>query len=565
MFKKLVSAFCFLFFSFLYAEDWYICLSSFRDEKSAMKKMQFFEEHDCPTFAGKIETESGTLIRIFYEQKFESQNEAIKFKNQMESAGAFDFLDDDDLWCVQYSDKMYKPNPKYANKKTNKPENISEEEYPPAKKEEPAKNDSPAKVIVEEIPVDKNVEVAKEIPYETPVTVIENKEVIKEVPVEVIKEVPVTKEVLVEVPVTVIEEREVVKEVVREVPTIVIEEVEKPVIKEVVKEVVKEIVKEVPVVKEVVREVVKEVPVEKLVEVVKEVPVEKEVIREVIKEVPVEKIVEVIKEVPVEKETKAEPKNSDEKEDPKADAEKNKKDREKKLKSKKRTLVIRDSDTGEPVEGANINIDEMYDVETGEAGKARIPDEIGDGEHKIVITKEKYVQTEQNVSVSNDNITSINQISIPKAVDYERIKIAVEWTRGITDLDARIVVEGNQIYYKNRKYENVHLDKDSRTAPGVETISIDRVDSEKVYSVYVTDFDNYKSNTSKKLSNSDAKVTIWMNNDYYTTVKPPKNIVGYKWHVFDVIDSEVVLVNTIVAETMKASITKPVEKTKDAK
>ncbi len=514
--KKVVS---FLLFSSLtfssFAEDsgdWYVCLASFKDEKSAMNRMNLLKAHDCPSFAGKIETETGNLIRIFYSKRFKNQASAIKFKNKIENSAELDFLEQKDFWCVQYSGEMFQPNPDYGsvqNPAEKLPvEKVVEVEKPGAVVEVPY--EVPVTVI-EEVPfekiveVEKKVEVVKEIPYEVPVPVIEQ----------------VVKEIVREVPVTVIEQREVVKEVVREVPTIVIEEVEKP----------------VEVVKEVVKEVIKEVPVEKIVEV--------------IKEVPVEKIVEVEKQ-PEEKQSGQ--KNDEGAVPPEEKAAAEKAAREKALKSKKRDVVVRDSDTGEPVEGATFLIDEEFEVQSDAEGAARIPDEITDGEHSVSISKDGYVRVEQTFTVKKENIASINQFSIPKAVDYERIKISVEWSQGVGDLDARIVVEGTQVYYKNRKFENVRLDRDSRASPGVETISIEKVDSGKIYSFFVTDFDNYNSNSAKNISSSDAKVTVWLNNEYYTTIKPPKNMVGFKWHVFDVVDSEIVLVNTIAAESMKVSV-----------
>ena len=161
----------FLVFSFclvaLAAEDWYVCLASYRDEKSAMKQLNSLESHGCPAFAGKVQTESGELIRVFYSRKFKSQSSAIQFKNKLESSPQLDFLPQKNFWCVPYAGEMFRANPDYEK-------SLGERE---SAAEVPFTRRTP------EIPVEKVVEIERKT------------EVVNEIPVVVIEEVPVEKNV----------------------------------------------------------------------------------------------------------------------------------------------------------------------------------------------------------------------------------------------------------------------------------------------------------------------------------------------------------------------------------
>ena len=103
----------------------------------------------------------------------------------------------------------------------------------------------------------------------------------------------------------------------------------------------------------------------------------------------------------------------------------------------KRYLLVKDSDTGSPIVKADVDIDKRWKTVTNDEGKATLPDEVDDGNHKVTIKKPgDYVPTEINVRIEDGEIASSPQVSMPPVVDYERIKVVLDWGESPSDLDA---------------------------------------------------------------------------------------------------------------------------------
>ena len=202
----------------------------------------------------------------------------------------------------------------------------------------------------------------------------------------------------------------------------------------------------------------------------------------------------------------------------------------------KRSIVIRDSDTGIPIANADVDIDNTWQMKSDVEGKVNLPDEIQEGEFTISVKKgNEYVQTVENFTVIKGEITTAPQISIPKAVDFERIKIVLDWGEFPWDLDAHVVDGTNHVYFSVKKQGNLELDRDDVNSYGPETITILDPSKDKVYSYYVFDCSNSDNPESSRLSNSKAQVKIYFGNEFVDSFKITPNKKGLTWHVFDVV------------------------------
>lgn len=220
----------------------------------------------------------------------------------------------------------------------------------------------------------------------------------------------------------------------------------------------------------------------------------------------------------------------------------------------KRSIVIRDSDTGVPIANADVDIDNTWQMKSDTEGKVNLPDEIQEGEFTISVKKgEEYVQTVENFTVAKGEITTAPQISIPKAVDFERIKIVLDWGEFPWDLDAHVVDGTNHVYFSVKQQGNLELDRDDVNSYGPETITILEPSKSKVYSYYVFDCSNADNPDSTRLSNSQAQVKIYFGNEFVESFKITPNKRGITWHVFDVVKG-----NKIVKKN-KISTIKPTE------
>ena len=217
-----------------------------------------------------------------------------------------------------------------------------------------------------------------------------------------------------------------------------------------------------------------------------------------------------------------------------------------------RKLTIKDSDSGNPVPDANVNIDEKWDVSTDEAGKASVPNEVPDGEHSIVVTKgNTYVPTSGHFTLQNDDIISTPQISVPKAVDYSRIKIVLDWGEWPYDLDSHILSSSAHVFFVNMSQENLNLDRDDTSSYGPETVTIREPKASETYRYYVFNYSDEGRTDSSRLSNSGARVKVFLDNDFVKEFNVPQDKEGLLWHVFDIKNgNEIVVCDEITTDAL---------------
>ena len=412
-------------------------------------------------------------------------------------------------------------------------------EEPPV--EEPVEEPAPE---VEETPVEESVEEpapeVEEIPVEEP----------DEEPAPVVEEIPVEESV--EEPTTVVEETPV-EEAVEEPFEEPAPEVEETPVEEPVEEPAPEVEKtpvEEPVEEPApeVEETPVEEPVEEPAPVVEETPVEEpapfeddsvtdepEVVEEVQEEEPQQETLIVLDESYTPPEVQEEVNEelhtlTMEDMDPEL---------------KIQYFYIHDSDTAEEIEGANIEIDGIYNSLTDSEGKALLPQDLANGNHTVMVTKEGYVPSRSIFVIKKGELKSGKYFSIPKRVDYNRIKIILDWKERPADLDAHMMNSKSHVYFDVKQMGGMVLDKDDISQFGPETITILELDPEDTYHYFVFDYSDKNYDNSDLLSKSYATVTVYVNNDYYKTYHIKPDCVGMYWHVFDIVNGKIVDVEKV--------------------
>ena len=221
------------------------------------------------------------------------------------------------------------------------------------------------------------------------------------------------------------------------------------------------------------------------------------------------------------------------------------------IQPEKRTIMIVDCDSGNPIFEANVNIDNAWNIKSDKDGKILLPKEIQDGEHKLIVKKDNdYIQTEQNFTITKGEINSIYQISIPKKVNFDRIKIVLDWGEYPYDLDSHVLDENHHVYYSNMTQGNLELDRDDTSSYGPETITIKNPDPNSVYKYFVHDYSNGDHTSSDELSYSEAQVKVYFDNEFKTSFKITQNQEGITWYVFDIKNG-----NEIIKKDIISSIT----------
>lgn len=176
-----------------------------------------------------------------------------------------------------------------------------------------------------------------------------------------------------------------------------------------------------------------------------------------------------------------------------------------------------------------------------------MPNDIGDGDHEMLVTKDgNYVPTSGAFSMSDGKISSTNNVSIPKAVDYQRVKIILDWGEYPSDLDAHVKNERYHVYYSNMSESGIMLDRDDTSSFGPETITIKEPDPNSVFKYYIVNYSDEGDYYSSRLSNSGAKVSVYLNNEYKGTYEVKPNQVGLIWNVFEIINgNEIRVIDTV--------------------
>jgi hypothetical protein len=202
---------------------------------------------------------------------------------------------------------------------------------------------------------------------------------------------------------------------------------------------------------------------------------------------------------------------------------------------------------GKPIEGATVDVAGIGVFVTNLAGIISFPEQ-EDGFYTLVFSKAGFITTELEFEVKLNNVFS-NRISISPVMRGEYLRIVLDWTQTPPDLDLHLEKnprpDGSRGYHLS--YWNMHsaddgsaqLDRDDRDGFGPETITVLETDLARVYQVYIIDYTNQNSGSSRALSNSGAVVRVYNRNGLVAAFTVPPNRAGNRWNVFRIVNGSV--------------------------
>ena len=163
------------------------------------------------------------------------------------------------------------------------------------------------------------------------------------------------------------------------------------------------------------------------------------------------------------------------------------------------------------------------------------------GNYTILFSCENFASAQANISINENMSILCNVVMSPQTnhVDASSIRVVLTWGSTPRDLDSHLfgpTENGGTFhtYYNNQHYENhVALDRDDTDGYGPETTTVYAVENTGKYSFYVHDYTNRFSSDSQAMSNSSAKVEVYINDTLYAQLNIPVNKGGTVWHVFD--------------------------------
>ncbi|MGK0289674.1 MAG: hypothetical protein ACI86H_001120 [bacterium] len=121
-----------------------------------------------------------------------------------------------------------------------------------------------------------------------------------------------------------------------------------------------------------------------------------------------------------------------------------------------------------------------------------------------------------------------------KMTNLDGYRIILIWANKPRDLDSHLVFKGNHVYYSKKRGNRSHLDVDDTNGRGPETITITKTLSGTKYIYAIHDFSNKTRKSSTWLSNSNAKVLVFIGNTQIDTIYVPRRKIGNLWVLFSI-------------------------------
>jgi len=206
------------------------------------------------------------------------------------------------------------------------------------------------------------------------------------------------------------------------------------------------------------------------------------------------------------------------------------------------TLRFFNAETGEPVTGATIAIQDFQTLTTDDIGKVKFEKQ-PDGVYPFTFEKEGFIPENNKFEIVAGTIFR-NRFTVSPVISMGAIRIVLDWDKKPDDLDAHLVKEGDyHISYREKISSNdgkAVLDRDDRDGFGPETITVKDIDEKAEYNYFVKDYSNKDSKNSKALSKSNAMVKIYGEGKLLNIWQLSEKQKGNAWVVFAIQNGKLV-------------------------
>ena len=200
-----------------------------------------------------------------------------------------------------------------------------------------------------------------------------------------------------------------------------------------------------------------------------------------------------------------------------------------------------------PIRGATVTIKNVGEFTTDIEGKVQF-DPPEDGTYPFLFEHPKFIETVGRFEVLLGGLF-FNRFSMSPKMDIDNLRIVVDWDSKPEDLDANFQKIGSyHISYRNKAVADdgsAQLDRDDTNGNGPETITVKKTLTQDQYLYYVEDFTNKSNRTSRQLSRSKATVRVYGQNRLLETIEVPRKARGNKWTVFQIVNGQIQILNTV--------------------
>ncbi|QSN63520.1 YfaP family protein [Caballeronia sp. M1242] len=188
-------------------------------------------------------------------------------------------------------------------------------------------------------------------------------------------------------------------------------------------------------------------------------------------------------------------------------------------------------------------------TETDAQGAAPLPDDVADsGSAMLIIKKTGYSDL-----VVKCPCAGLTYAMSPVMKNLDGMRVVLTWGATPRDLDLHVSYPRNHVYYARQQGTDANLDIDHTDSFGPETITLERRHQGETYVFAVHDFSDQSLPHSSTLSNSQAKVYVYVGQSLVRTFSVPRE-AGNLWTVFRLsADGEIQDINSMRGVTVDAS------------
>lgn len=213
------------------------------------------------------------------------------------------------------------------------------------------------------------------------------------------------------------------------------------------------------------------------------------------------------------------------------------------------TLSFFNALDGNPIPRAAVKISSIGEYISNVEGKIHFPVPEEDNVIlKVSFRARGYIPSDFDIEIKAGTLF-MNRLSVSPVLDIKHMRIVLDWGTTPSDLDAHFRQKnGYHISYHHKKVledGTGRLDRDDRNGFGPETITIKKISSQSEYEYFVHNYSDRKKSMSKNLSKSRATVKVFGEGKLLYFYRMPLEKKGNKWHVFNIIDKQIVEVNEI--------------------
>ncbi|KVP39387.1 hypothetical protein BGV67_27865 [Burkholderia ubonensis] len=152
---------------------------------------------------------------------------------------------------------------------------------------------------------------------------------------------------------------------------------------------------------------------------------------------------------------------------------------------------------------------------------------LSDAASLIIIKKDGYSNL-----VAKCPCTGLTYALSPVMRNLDGLRVVLTWGATPRDLDSHIVYPGNHVYFRSKRGADANLDVDDTDGYGPETVTLERKRDGDTYVYAVHDYTDRDAPGTTALSQSQAKVFVYVGESLVRTYYVPRNQPGNLWTVF---------------------------------